>query len=429
MTPASIDTLFDDLSARGLVHTSSEGVRDHLAAGAVTAYAGFDPTADSLHVGHLFPLLGLARIQRAGHRPIAVVGGGTGMIGDPSGKTQERQLLTREAVERNVAAIRGQMEQFLEFSGDSGAILVDNYEWLGGLPLIEFLRDAGKHFTINYMLAKESVARRLEQEDGLTVTEFSYMLLQAYDFRVLSDRYGCTLQIGGSDQWGNITAGMELIRRTRGRHAHGIVFPLVTTASGAKFGKTESGAVWLDPARTSPFRFYQFWLNTDDRDVEKYLKGFTFLSVEEIGGVVEAHRADPGARSAQRRLAIEMTRMVHGPAGLEGAERATGVLFGSVPVRDLPAAELLDVFAEVPSTTLDAGRFGGDGVSVVDLLAESGVASSKGEARRLIAGGGVYLNGERLESADRAVRREDAIEGRVIVLRKGKRQNHVVRLD
>jgi tyrosyl-tRNA synthetase len=421
--------IFAELDARGLVHSYSEGVREHLAAGPVTVYAGFDPTADSLHIGHLFPLLGLARLQRAGHRPIAIVGGGTGLIGDPSGKTQERQLLSREQVERNVVSIRKQMEHFLDFTGEAGAVLVDNYEWLGSLSLLEFLRDTGKHFTINYMLAKESVARRLEQEEGLTVTEFSYMLLQAQDYRVLSDRYGCSLQIGGSDQWGNITAGMELIRKTRGRHVHGIVFPLVTTASGAKFGKTEEGAVWLDPRRTSPFRFFQYWLNTDDRDVEKYLKGFTFLPLDEIAAVLEEHDRNRAARGAQRRLAVEMTRMTHGEDGLQRAERATGVLFGSIPAQELPALDLLDVFSDVPSTVLRKTRLEGEGMSIVDLLAEAGVAGSKGEARRLIAGGGVYLNGERIEGAERQVALDDAIEGEVILLRKGKKQNHVVRVE
>lgn len=421
-------SVFEDLTARGLIHGFSEGLPDHLETRLVTAYAGFDPTAASLHVGHLFPLLGLARLQRAGHRPIALVGGGTGMIGDPSGKTKERQLLSRDQVVANVAGIRRQLERFLDFEGPNAALLIDNHEWLGGLGLIEFLRDTGKHFTINYMLAKDSVARRLEQEDGLSVTEFSYMLLQAYDFLVLSDRTGCTLQIGGSDQWGNITAGLELIRKTRGRAAHGAVFPLVTTASGAKFGKTEAGAVWLDPARTSPFRFQQFWLNTDDRDVEKYLKGFTFLPVPEIDGIVAAHTADPGARVAQRRLADEMTRMVHGEEGLARATAATGVLFGGVPPHELAAPELLDVFSEVPSTEVARGRFENGGMPVVDLLTETKIASSKGEARRLIAGGGVYLNGERVDAADATVTLDDAIGGEVILLRKGKKAHHLVRV-
>ena len=420
---------FDDIEARGLVHGASEGARQLFASGEpVTAYVGFDPTGPNLHVGHLLPLLTLVRLQRAGHHPIALVGGGTGMIGDPSGKTVERQLLTRADVERNVEALRGELGRFLDFSGPHAAKLIDNHEWLGSLGLIEFLRDVGKHFTINYMLAKDSVARRLEQESGLSVTEFAYSLLQAYDFAVLSDRHGCQLQMGGSDQWGNITAGMELIRRTRGRHAHGIVFPLVTTSSGTKFGKTESGAVWLDPERTSPFRFYQFWLNTDDRDAERYLKSFTFLPLDEIARVMEEHAADPARRAAQRRLAVEMTRMVHGEDGLERAERATGVLFGSRDARELGAAELLDVFADVPSTELGRARLEGEGIGVVDLLAEAGVAPSKGEARRLIQGGGVSLNGERVGSIDLRLRTGDAIDGQVLLLRKGKKDNHVVRL-
>ncbi|MDR0786439.1 MAG: tyrosine--tRNA ligase [Gemmatimonadota bacterium] len=421
-------SVFEELVARGLIHGFSEGLPGHLETGMVTAYVGFDPTGDSLHVGHLYPLLGLARLQRAGHRPVALVGGGTGMIGDPSGKTRERQLLTREQVEHNVAQIRGQLEKFLDFDGPNAALLIDNHDWLGSLGLIDFLRDTGKHFTINYMLAKDSVTRRLEQEDGLSVTEFSYMLLQAYDFLVLSDRVGCSLQLGGSDQWGNITAGLELIRKTRGRAAHGAVFPLVTTASGTKFGKTESGAVWLDPRRTSPFRFQQFWLNTDDRDVEKYLKGFTFLPLPEIEEIVAAHAADPGARLAQRRLADEMTRVVHGEKGLASATAATEVFFGGVPPHQLGAEELLDVFAEVPSTELPAARFEGAGMPVVDLLVEAGIATSKGEGRRLIAGGGIYLNGERVESPERPVVTGDAIGRKVVLLRKGKKMHHLVRV-
>jgi tyrosyl-tRNA synthetase len=420
---------FQDLVERNLIHSASEGVEQHLASGVVTAYAGFDPTADSLHVGHLFPLLTLARLQRAGHRPIALVGGGTGMIGDPSGRSAERLLLTRAQVEANVEGIRRQIERFLDFSGDRGALLIDNHEWLGSLGLLEFLRDVGKHFTINYMLAKESVSRRVEQEEGLTVTEFSYMLLQAYDFAVLSDRFGTSLQLGGSDQWGNIVAGMELIRKTRGRPAHGIVVPLITTASGAKFGKTAAGAVWLDPERTSPFRFFQFWMNTDDRDVERYLLGFTFLPVAEIRQIVERHQENAAARDAQRTLAVEVTRMVHGEEGLARAERATGVLFGSVPPQDLGADDLLEVFVDVPSTTIPAERLQRAGLPIVDLLTEAGVAASKGDARRLIGGGGVYLNGERLKSTEQVVGTGDAIDGRVLLLRKGKKQNHVVRVE
>jgi tyrosyl-tRNA synthetase len=426
-TTAMTSDFFDDLEARGLIHGTSEGVRELLSAGPVTGYIGFDPTASSLHVGSLLPILALARMQRAGHRPIALVGGGTGMIGDPSGKTVERQLLTRQDVERNVEGLRAQLGRFLDFS-DGKALLIDNHDWLGGLGLIEFLRDVGKHFTINYMLAKESVKLRLENEGGLSVTEFAYSLLQAYDFAVLTDRYGVQLQMGGSDQWGNITAGMELIRRTRGRHAHGIVMPLVTTASGVKFGKSESGTVWLDAERTSPFRFYQFWLNAEDADVDRYLKFFTFLPLDEIAAVVAEHEANPAARAGQRRLAQEVTRLVHGDDGLERAERATAVFFGSSPAQELPAAELLDVFADVPSTEIAKTRLEGEGVAVVDLLAESGVAASKSEARRLIAGGGISVNGERVAAPEQRVTAEQAIDGQVLLLKKGKKQNHVVRL-
>ncbi|HEU0300599.1 MAG TPA: tyrosine--tRNA ligase [Longimicrobium sp.] len=421
-------SFFDDLEARGLIHGASEGAREALGAGPVTGYIGFDPTASSLHVGSLLPILALARMQRAGHRPIALVGGGTGMIGDPSGKTVERQLLTREDVERNVEGLRRQLGRFLDFDGPNAALMVDNHEWLGGLGLIEFLRDVGKHFTVNYMLAKESVKLRLENEGGLSVTEFAYSLLQAFDYRQLFDRQGARLQMGGSDQWGNITSGMELIRRTRGTHVHGIVMPLVTTASGVKFGKSEAGTVWLDAERTSPFRFYQFWLNAEDADVDRYLRFFTFLPLDEIAGVVAEHQANPAARTGQRRLAEEVTRLVHGEEGLERAERATAVFFGSRPAQDLPAAELLDVFADVPATEIARDRLSGEGIAVVDLLAESGVASSKGEARRLIAGGGISVNGERVAAAEHRVRGEEAIDGQVLLLRKGKKQNHVVRL-
>lgn len=419
---------YSDFEARGLVHTASEGAAAALAAGPVSAYIGFDPTASSLHVGSLLPILALARLQRAGHRAIAVVGGGTGMIGDPSGKTTERQLQTRAQVEANVEGLRAQLARFLDFGGDNPALMVDNHDWLGSLSLIEFLRDVGKHFTVNYMLAKDSVARRIEHEEGISYTEFAYMLLQAYDYLVLNDRFGVTLQMGGSDQWGNITAGMELIRRTRGRSAHGIVMPLVTTASGVKFGKTEAGTVWLDPERTSPFRFYQFWLNADDRDVEPYLKAFTFLPLAELDAVVAEQRSAPSARTGQRRLAEEVTRLVHGQDGLERAERATGVLFGTRPAQELPAHELLDVFADVPSTEIARERLAGEGVGITEVLTSAGVASSRSEARRLVQGGGVYLNGERQDSPDRRVRVEDAIDGQVILLRKGRKDNHVVKV-
>src|SRR5437762_7252948 len=336
--------LFDELQWRGLVSEATEHLADAFAKERVTGYIGFDPTASSLHVGSLLTVMGLARLQRFGHSPIAIVGGGTGMIGDPSGKTQERQLLSREQIEENVAGIRRQLERFLDFDrAGNPARIVNNADWLASFDLLGFLRDTGKHFTVNYMLQKESVNRRLENEAGISYTEFSYLLLQARDFVELFDRFGCTLQLGGSDQWGNITAGIDLIRRTRARRAHGLVMPLVTTASGVKFGKTESGTVWLDPARTSPFKFYQFWLNTDDRDVIPYLKFFTFLDRDTIEAVDATGREAPGKREAQRLLAREMTTLVHGGEQMARAERASSVLFGE-DITTLSADDVLSVF-------------------------------------------------------------------------------------
>src|SRR5215467_3562933 len=342
--------LFEELSWRGLLYDASEGAREALAAGPTTGYIGFDPTAASLHVGSLLPILQLARLQRAGHLPIALVGGGTGLIGDPSGKTQERMLLSIEQVDANLAGIRAQLERFLDFDTPRNAArIVNNADWLRPLELIAFLRDVGKHFTVNYMIAKESVKRRLEGDDGISFTEFSYMLLMAYDFVVLFDRFNCTLQMGGSDQWGNITAGMDLIRRLRGGKAHGIVSPLVTTSDGTKFGKSEAGTIWLDPNLTSPFRFYQFWLNVDDRDVVKYLKFFTFKARDEIDGLARASAEQPERREAQRALARTVTAMVHGGDQVARAERAAALLFGG----DLVSAALEDVlmvFDDAPSS-------------------------------------------------------------------------------
>src|SRR4051794_1819033 len=304
--------LFDELQWRGMVYDATEGVNDLLATERVTAYIGFDPTASSLHVGSLLTVMGLARLQRFGHVPIAIVGGGTGMIGDPSGKSLERVLLTAQQIDVNVAGIRTQLERFLEFAdAPNAARIVNNSDWLGTIDLLSFLRDAGKHFTVNYMLQKESVSRRLESEEGISFTEFSYLVLQAYDYLQLFDRYGCALQMGGTDQWGNITAGIELIRKLRASKAHGLVWPLMTTASGVKFGKTEAGAIWLDSQRTTPFHFYQFWLNTDDRDVVRYLKCFTFLPRDTIDGLTRATTEKPEAREAQRALAREVTTLVH----------------------------------------------------------------------------------------------------------------------
>lgn len=418
--------LYGELAWRGLVYDATEGLRDVLAREHVTAYIGFDPTASSLHVGSLLPILALARLQRFGHQPIALVGGGTGLIGDPSGKTTERQLLSVEQVEANVEGIRRQLARFLDFdSAAAPARLINNAEWLTKLSAVAFMRDIGKHFSVNAMLAKESVRRRIESEEGISYTEFSYALLQAYDYLVLYDRFKCTLQMGGSDQWGNITAGMDLIRRTRSGKAHGLVLPLITTASGAKFGKTEAGAVWLDAQLTRPYEFYQFWINTDDRDAVKHLRFFTYLSQERIAELQAAAAREPEKRHAQRELAREITRLVHGDAGVREAEAATDALFGGGDLSGMSVAELLRVFPNVPSAT---AAYTPEGWLAVDLLASAGVTSSKGEATRLIRSGGLYVNGRRLTDEKERLRPESAVEGQLFVVRKGKRDNYLVRI-
>ncbi|MEM1116494.1 MAG: tyrosine--tRNA ligase [Bacteroidota bacterium] len=420
-------TFLDDLTWRDAVYDHTPALAEHLAEAApVSAYCGFDPTADSLHVGSLLPVMTLARLQRAGHRPVALVGGGTGLIGDPSGKRAERTLQTREQVEANVAGLRAQLERFLDFDGANAAVMSNNAEWLTSIPLTDFLRDVGKHFTIGYMTAKESVRSRVESEVGLSFTEFSYMLLQAYDFLVLNDRLGVTLQIGGSDQWGNITAGTDLLRKTRGAKGHGLVMPLVTTASGTKFGKTEAGTVWLDAARTSPYKFYQFWMGTDDRDVVRYLKFFTWLGKDEVEALAAEAEQNPGRREAQRTLAREVTTLVHGADATEAAERASQALFGG-DLRALDAATLAEVFEEAPSSEHPASGFAGEGMPVVDLFADAALTASKGEAKRLARSGGLSVNGEKV-AEDARVTAADAIDGAVLVLRKGKKSYALVRL-
>ena len=417
--------LYGEFEWRGLVYDATEGVRDALTKGQVTGYIGFDPTAPSLHVGSLLVMTALAHMQRCGHAPIAVCGGGTGLIGDPSGKTAERQLLTAEKVEENVAGIRAQLARFLDFDSTiAPARLVNNAEWLTKLTAIDFMRDVGKHFSVNAMMAKDSVRRRLESDDGITYTEFSYSLLQAYDFLELFDRYNCTLQMGGSDQWGNITAGMDLIRRTRGAKAYGLVLPLITTVSGTKFGKTESGTIWLDPALTKPYEFYQFWLNADDRDAIRYLKFFTFLTRVEIEEVERASAKEPEKRHAQRRLAQEVTRQVHGEQAVRDAEAAASKLFGG-SIATMSVTELLQVFPNVPSTS---APFAADGWPIADFLTSAGVVTSKGEATRLIRGGGIYINDERITDERFRLMPDRAIEGQLVVVRKGKKDNYLVRL-
>jgi tyrosyl-tRNA synthetase len=420
--------VFDEFRWRGLVSEHTEGLPELLARERVTAYIGFDPTASSLHVGTLLTIMGLARLQRFGHSPIAIVGGGTGMIGDPSGKSVERQLLSREQIDENVAGIRRQLERFLDFErAGNPARIVNNADWLASFDLLGFLRDTGKYFTVNYMLQKESVNRRLESEEGISYTEFSYLLLQARDFLELFDRYSCVLQMGGTDQWGNITAGIDLVRKLRAKKAHGLVWPLMTTAAGTKFGKTEAGTVWLDASRTSPFKFYQFWLNTDDRDAIAYLKYFTFLDRNRIAALEEATGRAPEKREAQRVLAREVTTAVHGAEQVARAEHASSLLFGE-DITTLSVADVLAVFDDVPSTELSAEALGADGIAIVDLVARVQLAASKGEARRLVQSGGIYVNNRRVADPQARLTRAQAIAGELFVVRKGSKQNHVVRL-
>lgn len=408
--------IYTELEWRGLIYAGTDGVREALAA-PLTCYIGFDPTAASLHVGSLLPVMALARLQRFGHRPIAIVGGGTGLIGDPSGKTQERLLLGLEQIQENLQGIRGQLERFLDFTSPSAAArIVNNADWLVPLDLMTFLRDVGKHFTVNAMLAKESVKRRLQQEEGISFTEFSYLLLQAYDFLTLYDRFGCTLQLGGSDQWGNITAGCELIRKLRGARAYGLVMPLVTTASGVKFGKTEAGAVWLDEQRTPVPDFYQFWLRTDDRDVVKYLSYFTWLSRERIGELAEATERSPEAREAQRALAFEVTRLVHGEEKAREAERAAVRLYAKKA--DETVEERTARLADVPPDRVVDERDLAT-LALPKLLVELGLARSANQASNLIKTGGFRVNDQPEKDIRKRLSAADAPDGRFIELSRG----------
>jgi tyrosyl-tRNA synthetase len=378
-------TLFDEFQWRGILYDATDGAQEMLAKDRVTCYIGFDPTASSLHVGSLLPIMALARLQRFGHSPIALVGGGTGMIGDPSGKSQERTLLSIEEIDANARGMRAQLERFLDFNTTPNAArMMNNADWLRAIGLLEFLRDTGKHFTVNYMLAKESVKRRLGGDEGISFTEFSYLLLQSYDYLHLHRVAGCTLQMGGSDQWGNIVAGCDLIRRVEGGKAHGLVLPLVTTSAGTKFGKTESGTVWLDPARTSQRDFYQFWLQTDDRDVIKYLKFFTWLDRSEIDQLESALQADPSARAAQRRLADEVTRGVHGETALTQVQSDAALRFGGAATAE--TLQSVAASATVARSKIEAG------LAATELVVIAGLAKSKSEAFRLIQQGGVTIN-------------------------------------
>jgi len=418
--------VFDELRWRGLVHqVTDDALAAKLAGDPFTVYHGIDMTADSLHVGSLVGVLALRRFQAYGHRPVVLLGAGTTRIGDPSGKRAERPLLSPEQIAANVAGIRVQLEQLLEFGdGPASAVLLDNTDWLGPMPLLDFLRDVGKHFTVNAMLAKESVKVRFAEADlGISFTEFSYMLLQAYDYLHLFDTEGCRLQVGGSDQWGNITAGIDLIRRTRAAEAYGLTWPLVTKADGTKFGKSEAGNVWLDPARTSPYEFFQFWMNTDDRDVGRYLRTFTSLGADEVTGLEQG-----GHRNAHRVLAREVTSLIHGEDAATAALSASEALFGG-DLRELSREALASTFADAPSSELAASRLQGAGAPLVDLLAESGLVPSKSAARTAIAQGGVSVNGVREADVDRRVGPADLLDGAFVVLKRGKRSYHVMHVQ
>ncbi|PFH91147.1 tyrosine--tRNA ligase [Bacillus sp. AFS088145] len=418
-----MENILQDLEFRGLINqmTDEEGLQKLLSEESVSLYCGFDPTGDSLHIGHLLPVLMLKRFQVAGHKPIGLVGGATGMIGDPSGKKAERTLNTTETVKMFSERIRTQLLPFLNFEGENAAKVVNNFDWTGELDVITFLRDIGKNFGLNYMLAKDSVASRLEA--GISFTEFSYMILQSYDFLKLYQDHNCKLQIGGSDQWGNITAGMELIRKTEeDSKAFGLTVPLVTKADGSKFGKTEGGAVWLDPEKTTPYEFYQFWINTDDRDVVKYLKYFTFLTKEEILELEKQFNEAPEQRIAQKALAAEVTKLVHGEEALDQAIKITEALF-SGSVKELTAAEIKQGFKDVPSFNLSEAEKG-----LVDLLVEAKISPSKRQAREDVQNGAVYVNGDRIQDVATVLTKQDAIEEQFIIIRRGKKKYHLVTL-
>jgi tyrosyl-tRNA synthetase len=427
MSTTSSD-LWRDLKWRGLIADSTKPheLHQHLLEAPRAAYVGFDPTADSLHVGSLLPLLVLRRFQLAGHRPIVLIGGGTGLIGDPSGKMGERQLNPEAQVAQWAEDLKDQVKRFVDLESASGAILADNYEWLSRLRVISFLRDVGKHFPLGVMIAKESVRSRMgRSEEGISYTEFSYQVLQAYDFMALFDKYGCTLQLGGSDQWGNITAGIELIRRMRAEVAYGITLPLVTKTDGSKFGKTESKTVWLDGQKTSPYEMYQFWLNTADDDVVTYLKYFTFLEPDEIDDLRGATQTSPDRREAQKVLARHVTAIVHGNVAMTQAEAISRALF-SGDVEQLTEPELDQACRTMPTTVL--GREEAENLSVLDLLTRVGLAASRREARDLVNAGAVSINGRRVQSVDTAVSRETARFGRFVIIRKGKKSYHAATL-
>jgi len=423
-------TIIEELNWRGLVAdcTDLDGLNKRSASGPLTLYQGFDPTGDSLHVGSLVGQLALRRFQLHGHHPIALAGGATGMIGDPSGKSAERNLLSREQLDRNLASIKAQLSRILDFDSKANpARMVDNAEWTAGVGYLDFLRDVGRHFSVNAMVAKDGIRSRMEGEGGISYTEFSYMVLQAHDFYHLRKTLGCELQIGGSDQWGNITAGTDLIRKKLGVPAWGLTFPLITKSDGTKFGKTEAGTVWLDARKTSPYRFYQFFINTEDSMVPAYLRKFTLLTAHEIDALEATHRSNPGAREAHKALAREVTSIVHGKTTCDDAVRASEIMFGG-GLDGITESLFNDVSEEIPTRELERSRIEGPGSPVVDLLVHSGLCTSKGQARKDIEGGGIYLNNRRIQEAARAVVINDLLFGRYLLLRKGRRSYALLRV-
>lgn len=430
--------IFKELIIRGIINsqiindvpqlavTNESLISEILESSLIKIYIGFDPTASSLHVGHLLPLLTLAHFQKAGHTPIALIGGATGQIGDPSGKKSERKLLTLEEVGNNIISIKKQLEKFLSFEGNNAALLVNNYDWISEMSFIDFLREVGKYFTVNYMMAKESVRARLEdREHGISYTEFSYMLMQSYDFLFLFDKYGCIMQGGGSDQWGNITAGCDLIRKVRGKEVFGITYPLVSTTSGEKFGKSEGNAIWLDPELTSPYKFYQFWFNTDDKDVEKYLKMFTFLQIEEIKEIIIKHNNKPEKRIAQTKLAEEITALVHGENALQSVRIVSSALFSN-DFYNIGEKEFKDIFNDIPSKEFNI-KLIENGMDIIDLIVLCNICKSKTEAKKLISGGGIEINNKKIVDPEIRVHRNDLILNKYLLIRRGKKNFYLIK--
>ena len=429
-----MNNFVEELRWRGMLHDMMPGTEELLSKEKVAAYIGFDPTADSLHIGHLCSVMILRHFQRCGHKPIVLIGGATGMIGDPSGKSAERNLLTPEVIHHNMEGMKRQMSHFLDFDSQTPnhAEMVNNYDWTKDFSFIDFARQIGKHITVNYMMAKDSVKKRLngEARDGLSFTEFTYQLLQGYDFLYLYEHKGCRLQMGGSDQWGNITTGTELIRRTCGGEAYALTCPLITKADGGKFGKTESGNVWLDPRYTSPYKFYQFWLNVSDEDAKRYIKIFTALSREEVEGLIAEHEQAPHLRVLQKTLAREVTVMVHSEQDYRAAVEASGILFGnatSEALRRLDEATLLDVFQGVPQFNVSRNELGAGGVKAIELLTTGAkVFASKGEMRKMVQGGGVSINKDRLSTPDRLITTDDLLDGRYLIVQRGKKNYYLI---